>query len=538
MRVLLVALLLALPVVPAFADNAPMIIDRSRGDRTEPRPPRHQRPLPRPKPATELAQVVPFVLTAVRIEGTSVPPAILADATKPYIGQTVDAKAIGEIAQKISDAYTGRSDIALYTVTVPGQDFAGGVLALQVTEGFVEHVDISGDTTGDVSRIVTMAEHLTAEKPLKRSTLERYLSLIRDLPGLTVDAQLLAGSGPGATRLALALKQKTYALNLSINDAGSSALGRVQMQADLSLYNLLREGEETTLSLGTSTIFSRYQYVGLSHSELLNDEGTRAGAAYGYLHTRVPPFALDGEAQTAQVYIAHPLIRSYDENLTLTGSLDGIDSTNALLGQLIANEHIRAARLSAGYSLNDPDWFLSLGASANFGLDVLGAGVGDPLASDIDFKKVVLQGRFNYLIDPEWVVRLHTASQLAFDRLPVSELYALGGSDLGRAFLAASALGDSAAAASIELGYVPKGLPEPLAGIEVFAFADDGWTWYRSRHGAPAIDFNLASAGAGIRIPIGTKTKLELQAATALAADAPGTHVGEWRFIFGLTYAN
>ncbi|HXC55977.1 MAG TPA: ShlB/FhaC/HecB family hemolysin secretion/activation protein [Rhizomicrobium sp.] len=538
MRGFLVALLLALLVAPALAETSPLIIDRARSDRTEPKPGHRQHQLAQPKPVNRLAQVTPFVLTGVRIEGTSLAPAVLGDATKAFIGQTVDAKAIGEIANKVSAAYASGGDVALYTVTVPDQDFAGGVLRLIVTEGYIEHVDVNGDVEGDVSRVVSLAGKLTVERPLRRSTLERYLSLIRDLPGLTVDAQLLAGSAAGAVKLSLTLKQKDHALALSFNDGGSSLLGRFQVQADLTLYNLLREGEETTLSLGTSTIVSRYQYFALSHGEALDDEGTRAGASYGYLHTRVPSFALDGTAQTAQVYISHPVIRSYDENLSLVASLDSIDSSNALLGQLLANEHVRAFRLSAGYSLTDPDWLLSLGASANFGLDILGAGVGDPLAADSDFKKIVLQGRYNHLLGADWVVRLHLVSQLASDRLPVSELYALGGAEFGRAFLSASALGDSAVAGSLEVGFAPKVLPSWLTGTEFFVFADDGMTWYRARHAAAAIDFDLASAGAGIRIPVGAKTRLELQAADALRADAPGTRAGEWRFLFALTYGD
>ena len=516
----------------ASAQTSPFIIDRPRIDRTEPPPKPEQTPIPQPKPENQAGQITPFILKGVQIQGTSLDPKILSGAAAPYVGRMTDEKAIAEIAQHISDAYANAGDVALYTVTVPGQDFSGGTLRLTVTEGYIEHINVHGDTDRDVSRVVAMAQKLTAEHPLRRSTFERYLSLIRDLPGLTVDAQLLRGDAPGAVRLSLDLKQKRYNVALSFNDAGNSLLGRWQAQADVSLYNLLREGEQTVVSFGTSTLFNRYQYYALSHSEALNDDGLRASISYGYLRTRVPGLSLTGDAQTLQLGASYPVIRGYNENLSLTGGIDGIDSRNALLGLAIANEDIRAARLSANYGLTGPRSALSLGGSLSFGLGLFGARVTDPATETPDFRKLVLQGSYNRLAGDDWVVRLRAAAQIAFDKLPVSELYALGGPDFGRAFLQATALGDSALAESMEIGFDPKSMPAPLNGVELFGFADNGDTWYRARSASPAIHETLASVGGGVRFPIGPKTKLELSAAHALTADGPGLKSNGWRFLF------
>jgi hemolysin activation/secretion protein len=519
----------------AHAQSSPFIIDRARTDRTQPLPKPEQPAVAQPKPENQLTAITPFVLKGVQIEGTSIDPKILSDAAGPFVGRMTDGNAITQIAQHISDAYAQSGDIALYTVTVPNQDFSGGVLHLIVTEGYIEHVDVHGDTSGDVSLVVAMAQKLTAEHPLKRSTLERYLSLIRDLPGLTVDAQLLRGDKPGAVKLSLGLTQKRYNVALSLNDSGNSLLGRWQMQADISLYNLFREGEQTTASFGTSTLFNRYQYYAIAHSEALGDEGLRANIAYGYLRTHIHALSLTGDAQTLQIGASYPLIRSYTENLALGASVDGIDSTNALLGLAIANENIRAARLSASYSLVDPRWALALSGNMSFGLDVFGARATSSATENPEFRKLVLQGSYNHLIGDDWIIRLRAASQIAFDKLPVSELYALGGPDFGRAFLQATALGDSALAESLEIGIDPEDMPQMLAGMEVFGFVDNGDTWYRARHPAPSVHETLASAGIGLRFPAGTKTKLELQLANALTAEVPGLQSGGWRVLFAIT---
>jgi hemolysin activation/secretion protein len=531
---LLLLALVLMPLSPVAAQpGSPLIIDRARQDRTQQAPPPAPPLVVQPAPSDRLSKVTPFALAGVRIQGTSMAPAALGAATHAFVGKRTDAAAIQAIAQAVSNAYAQEGDIAFYTVTVPEQDFAGGLLTLIVTEGHIEHVDVHGDVSGDVSRVVDMASRLTQEKPLRRSTLQHYLSLIRDLPGLTVDAQLLKGNTGGGVRLSLGLTQKKYALALTINNGGNALLGRTQLQADFSLYNLLREGEETKLSFGTSTLLDRYQYYAASHSEALDDDGTRASLGLGYLRTDVRAVGFSGDAETLQLAVSHPLIRSFEENLTVTGSVDGIDSTNALLGNLLANEDVRTVRLSGGYSISDANSLLTLNASASLGLDVLGAGLST--ADDADFKKLVLSGQYNRLLDSEWVVRLRAFSQLAANRLPISELYALGGPDFGRAFLTATAQGDSALAGSVEVGFKPAWLDGWLAGLEVFGFGDDGSSWYRARPLTLAQDLHLASAGMGIRLPIGAKTRLEVQAANALDTNAPGTRTGAWRFLFGVT---
>jgi len=532
---LLAGVISAAFLYPALAQTAgaPLIIDQSRQDRIQQAPPDHAPPVPQLPPADALAAVKPFVLKGVAIQGTSLAPALLGAATQSYVGKTADAALIQAIAKAVSDAYAGSGDIAFYTVTVPRQDFIGGVLTLIVTEGHVEHVDLTGDVDGDTSRVVALADRLTHETPLKRSTLQRCLSLIRDLPGVSIDPKLVAGQTPGGLRLVLALTRKRFNVALTVNNGGNALLGRTQAQADLSLYDLLREGEETKLSFGTSTLLNRYQYYGLSHSEALDDDGTRASLAFGYLHTDIGALALSGNARTLQLAVSHPVIRSFDENLSVSGSIDGIDSTNALLGTLLASEDVRALRLGAGYSLTDAVSALSVNANISQGLDGLGSRLST--AADPSFRKLVLQGLYNHMWGTQWVTRLKGVTQLAGSRLPISELYALGGPDYGRAFLAAVAEGDSALAGSGEVAFLPNGLGPYLRGLELFGFADDGQSWYRARPTTLAGNYHLASVGAGFRLPIGDKSRLEIQAADAIASNIPGFGRGAWRFLFGFT---
>src|SRR3546814_427015 len=117
--------------------------------------------------------------------------AVLQAAFAPFIGRTLDKATIGEIASALSDTY-GKGDVALYTIVVPQQNLSDGVLTLRVVEGYIDDVVITGDVKGrGLDLVRRYAARLAAEKPLRRPTLERYLSLIRDIPGLETEVQLL-----------------------------------------------------------------------------------------------------------------------------------------------------------------------------------------------------------------------------------------------------------------------------------------------------------------------------------------------------------
>jgi hemolysin activation/secretion protein len=535
-KVILALLAALLAGMPGFAraQPTPFIIDQSRPDRAPAKPAPQQAPVA-PLPAERaLAKFEPFVLGSVHIKGSSLPPAALAEATRKFIGKTVDVETLGEIAEAVSQAYAQKGDVALYTVAVPEQNFKSGALVLAAVEGYIEHVDLSGDVHGRLELVTKYAARLMKERPLTRSTFQRTISLIRDIPGLAIEAKLLRGNAPGAVRLLLALKQRDWHVTLSADDMGSNPLGRVQAQARASLYGLLREGEETALTVGLPVEVGRFQYLSLSETQPVDDNGTSVSGAYGYLRTRPRHPAPAGTANTLQFLVSHPLLRGYDENLYLTGSIDGIDSSNATLGEIVADERIRALRLSAAYSSSTAKSALAVSASMNFGLNIFGARTTDPASAETAFRKAGLQASYNRLLDDEWIARFRAATQLAFCRLPVSELYALGGANFGSAFASASAFGDSALAGSAELAWRPQGLPGLLNGSEIFGFAEDGSTWYLRRRSFAPRAFHLASAGFGVRIPFRNETRLELQAANGIAADAPGIASGKWRFGFSL----
>ena len=515
----------------AFSQSA-VIIDQNRADRAAPAPAPEA---PAPKGGGQAlpvqAAITPFTVTGVRLEKASIRPAQLGGAFRPFIGQRMDAAGLNALAQATAAAYA-KSDVALYTVLVPVQDFSGGMVRMRVIEGYIASIDVRdlGGAKAYLPRVRSMAARLLAQRPLSKASLERAILLIRDLPGVSADVQLLKAPADGAVTLSIGVKRQLIEAGVGVNDRGTAALGQTQVSGTLIGNGLLRPGERTSFTVMLPTDPSLFQYYAIAHSELLNDDGLTGQVSFGYLHTRPKIFPLEGSATTAGASLSYPVIRSNARNLTVTGSLDGTNSDNAFLGRAFSADHTRAVRGAAAFSQILGKVTVAASGAASLGLDVLGAQVTSDLLSNKDFRKVNLRAGLDYAFVPQWALRLRAAGQYSGDRLPAAEQMALGGDEFGRAFPSAAVVGDSGAAGSAELAYAPKHLPSLLKGSELFGFVDGGELWSLDRTIVPAQTYELASAGFGARMAVTTKTAFQLEADTALKSPIPDAY-GGWRVV-------
>lgn len=516
--------------------GSPLILDRNRADREPPAPELRPR-IPAGGTAVVVAPqpAVQFTIKSIRLEGgVTAPPGMINAAFHPFIGQAGDAKTLGALTQAAAAAYA-KSDVALYTVLLPNQSFDGGVVRLRVIEGYIQDVQVKADGAAKKDAILVrrIAERTLHERPLRKSTLQRAALLIRDIPGLKVDIQFLKGTESGAVVLQINVTRRPFEVGVGINNRGTAELGRTQVELDLTANSLLRPGDQTRFTVVVPTDIDRFQYYALSHSELLTDDGLTASANIGYLRTRPASIPLHGSAITAGVALSYPVIHTADQGLTVTGSIDGVNSDNALFGQMISDDHTRAVRVAAAYTRSLGKLTLAASGASSFGLDILGATVTSPLLSDQTFEK--LNGRLGLDYKPlaPLTLRLRGIGQYSLgDRLPSVEQLALGGDEFGRAFPAAIIIGDSGVAGSSELAYSPQHLPSLVKGSEVYGFVDGGKLWSVNRFVLAPYSELLSSAGFGARLAVADKAVFQLEAAEALEEPTPQMHDG-WRVVFG-----
>lgn len=515
-----------------------LVIDQNRLDRQLPSVAPSGAPA-RPAPVAETAaQAAPATaLRQVRLQGSTRLAGEIDRIAAPFIGRPLDAAGIRAVADAVSAAYAS-TGLALYTVAAPAQDLSQGVLTLLAVEGHIGEVAIEGPTADAQNPLVkAYAARLTRERPLTKATMERYLSLIRDIPGLTVDAQLYNTPAPGTVRLVLKLKRKVMQRELTFNTRGAARLGAPQAQGSLIVNSLFRQGDQARLTLALPSNIDTFQYAAVSYASVLNAEGLTAQGNLSYLRTRPHSPPIKGESVGAGVQISYPIKRGYAENLYLSGGVDMLNSDNAIYGVTFTSDRARAARASLSYAKIEARRSLSAVVVATTGIDALGARV-DARLTDADFHKLSIQAAVNQVVGKQVVIRLRGLVQVSSGLLPTAEQMPLGGEPFGRAFASAAATGDRGYAGSAELGWiVPAKVTARFQGSEIYGFADGGRIWSRARLPfLAAARYDLASVGGGVRIAATKTMVIGLEAAKAVDSPYPGggkpwRGVVSWRIV-------
>lgn len=519
-RTIAAGLVALLPLARADAQTSPRGVPADRPDQNVAAAPPRGAPTP-PAPAEArdaAAPIAPFVLTGVTVDGSTLPVARIAAAWQPFVGRTIDNAGLSAITTAVADAYAA-SDIALYTVLVPEQSFGGGTLRLVAVEGYVAGVEVRGKLRRNRVRLLqAYLRRLERERPLHTSTLQRMISLIRDMPGVTVDPSFERGDAQGAVRLVMTASEKPVQFAIGVNDRGTALLGRTQVQSDALFNGVVAGGDQLRATVVAPTRVSRFQYYAGAYTAPLDADGTSVTANLSYLRTRPRAFPLKGKATSFGLQLSRAIVRGYDRNLYATLGVDGIDTDNALLGQTLSNDRVRALRAALSYTVSGKRNQLTLSATGSFGLDVLGARV-VPGQSDPRFRKLNAKANDALQVGKSFVLRLSAFGQLTGDDLPSSEQVALGGDEYGRAYEAAIIAGDTGYAGSAEIAWLPQsGLPPLLAGSELYLFSDGGSVRYRGRFGLPASDSHLGSIGGGVRVHVAARTILQLEAARGLSS--------------------
>jgi len=506
-------------------------IDRDRVDRQQVElPPAIAAPdLPGAATRVDAGDATTTPIQGIRFEDTAVP-AVVAQAAQAFIGRPATHENLQALVAAMSRAYA-RSQIALFTVVIPAQDLSTGTVTVLVGEGHIEAVLLTGEVENrHLALVRAYADRLTRERPTRRATLERYLSLIQDIPGLTVQPTLQMGEGPGGVRLVLTLDYRRPTLTLSFDNRTTRLVRDGVFQAAARGYSLLRDGDATELTASASADFNDQLYFGMSHSTPLGTDGTRLAVNGGYIATHAEGTGVTGEARTAGLTVSHPMLRSYRRSLTLSLGIDGIDSDNAAFGSLIASEHSRAVRAAATLAAAGTRRVVSGTASASRGLAALGADVPADVGEE-GFTKLAGRLSLDQAIGRRAALRLRAAGQWTDDPLPAVERFSVGGLDFGRAFETGLINADRGYATLGELAWRPFGAG-PFARSEIYGFGD--WSELRllPRGDSAGRDFDLASAGGGVRFAWTDRAMIELEYARTVDRPYPG-YASDWRVSIG-----
>jgi hemolysin activation/secretion protein len=520
---------------------------RERERFTEPQAPRAERAGPRiALPSTvapEGAEKIHLQIRAVRIDGVTVyRPEDLRLLYQDMVGQEVTLTAVYDLAQRITAKY-GLDGYVLSRAIVPPQNLSkgGATIRIQVIEGYVDKVVWPAGLERFRDYFSYYAAKIIADRPANVRTLERYLLLAGDLPGLKFSTSLKASEkNPNAATLNVEVVYKPVEAVARIDNRGTPARGPLQYLGSLTANNLLGMNDAFTFTYASVVPTRELTYLAAGYKQVLNAEGLTAfvDASDGFGKPGTAQLELL-QFKTRTLYgdagLSYPFIRSREENLVLSGLMFASDSKSDLLGAPFNNDRIRGARFKTDFDMADA-WrgINQVNVTTSQGIDGLGStSNSNPLASRlpgrVDFTKVEgTVSRTQPLLAP---ISAYVSGygQYATTSLLSPEQCSFGGRFFGRAFDPSQLLGDSCYMGNAELRYDVAPFWS-LTQVQFYGFTDGAELFSRVPGAGFANWTHAASAGGGLRL--GWLTSINADLTVAKAIDGPRD---DTRFFFAVT---
>ena len=489
-----------------------------------------------------------FKLNSVSVEnGTVFSNGELEDEYKEFIGQNIGLATLNTIASRITAHYRNAGYI-LSRAIVPPQRINNGAVKIQVVEGFISQVVFKGAPV--TSKLLNdYADKIRAQKPLNASTLEHYLLLIEDLPGMKALAVLLPSeSTPGASDVVITLTEKTVDGSVAVDNRGSRYIGPYQGSVTVNANNILGYYERTQFH-GVATANPGEETFGqIVHEEQLDSDGTKLALSAGHTHTnpgyKLKAFDIKGVDTSYSAEVSHPFIRSRQTNLYGNAQFDIRNTDTESLGIALNGDRLRVARVGASYDFVDSTLAINKAEaqiSKGFGwLDDTSPFLRSVTNGHTSFYKATGQASRLQPISGPFGLLVSTTGQLSSDTLLSAEQFGIGGANFGSAYDPSEITGDSGMAGRAELQFSTPSELELIPSYQFYYFYDLGKVWTRNPAAGSKPAQSLADTGFGTRFnimePISGNIELAIPMTRAVAAnDANGNGNGA-RVFFSLAY--
>lgn len=489
---------------------------------------------------------------AVAVEGATAFSARRFDAvTAGLIGPATTLSRIEAARLALLNLY--RADGYAFTAVNAALAAETGRLRFTVVEGRIADVKLEGDIGPAGVQVLRFLRHLTETRPINTATLERWLLLAQDVPGVTVHAVLRPSTDdPGALTLIAQVSRQVADGLLTADNRAFPLTGPEEVLGVLDANSFTQLGERTEVSI-YHTNGNTQNFGQVSEEVFLGGSGLklRVYGGYGQATPSDPLRSIGYKGFTTLIGAAltYPVIRQRQQTLNLGINFDVVETEvrdEAVPGGVTvraSRDSLRVGRVGADYALQD----LVLGGDrgavnlvslrVSHGFPGLG-GTGDDnptpgrVGERADFTKLSFDlSRTQTLFQP-WAgatvaLRGRVLGQVTGDILPPAEQFFFGGPEFNRGFYAGEVTADTALSWTVE-AQLNWAFEAPLLGrvwsvtAQTYAFYDRGEAWQNQRGAA---DERLSSEGIGGRFFLTRYTEFDVEGVirnTRLPLGLPG----------------
>jgi hemolysin activation/secretion protein len=476
-----------------------------------------------------------FGLLEFRVEGNTVLPAIeIERAVYPHLGESRTIRDVEKARESLEKAYHAAGYLTVL-VDIPEQAVEGGIVTLNVTEGRVERLRITGSRYYSLGRIRAQAPEVAQGNIPYFPEVQQQLGALNRSGDRKVTPVLRAARTPGAVEVDLKVEDRLPLHgNIELTDRYSANTRRLRLGASLRYDNLWQRDHSLTLSLQTSPQDTSQVKV-LSASYLLPVPGSDSLVSLYAVRSRSDVASVgtlnvlgDGTILGARFIRPLPAGEGYYHSAVFGIDHKDFGETVNLAGGGGFQTPISYTPITAQYSATHqhPAGTTQFGATLNVGLRGLFGN------RDEEFQNKRFRASSNFFaarfdlqrtqrLGGDWSVFGRVEAQLTGQPLISNEQFAAGGADTVRGYLESERLGDHALRASFELRSPALGEKDSLlAAMRWHAFVDAAELKIIDALPETATRYTLASFGLGLRLRSQRGLSIDLELAQPLKTAA------------------
>ena len=458
-----------------------------------------------PRPTLFVRQIV--------VKGSTVfSAAELAAVTRPFEQQTLTFEQLLEVRAAITQLYSDRGYVTSGAFLPPQDDLATGVITVQVVEGTLERIELSGlQRLRD--RYVRRRLELAARPPLNLRQLESALQLLQLNPLIgSVRAELRAGTAPGRSVLAVTLQEtKAFRAAALLENRDPPSVGSFRGSVIIGHDNLLGLGDRASAELGLTAGVTA---LNLAYTLPINARDGTFQVRYDRNRSAIieDPFSLldiNSNSETLSLGVRQPLLRTPRQEFAIGVALDLRRSQSFLfgnqpfsfsLGADRGESRVRVLRFSQDWLRRGNQSVMAARSQLSFGLPILNATQNDA-GIDGTFFSWLGQVQWVQALSRDVTLTTRLAAQLTPNNLLALEQFSLGGVDTVRGFRQNYRVADNGVFGSVELRFPLLQQDDGIGQIHLTPFVDVGKVW--NQLGTIPSPQLLASTGVGLRWQIG-----------------------------------
>ena len=456
-------------------------------------------------PETTFPSSKSFFVKEIQVKGYSVLEDEIIKLKRGYENKYVTFEDLLELRSQITRLYFDKGYISSGAFIPNNQNLISGVVQIQIVEGELEGITISGLKRLQTGYVRSRIERF-AGKPLNQKRLEEALQLLQRDPLIgRVNAELTAGSTPGNNILQVKITESpAFHAGVVFGNNQSPSVGSQQASVFVAHDNLLGFGDKLSAEYAVTEGLNLYDF---NYSVPINALDGTVNVRYSNSGSRIiesdfRELNIRSETETLSFSIRQPLVRKPNNEFALGLAFDLRQSQTFILNDIPysfvegpedGESKVTVIRFSQDWLQRDATTVLAARSQFSLGIGALDATVND---SGTDGRFFTWLGQFQWVqrLSPRILMLAKVNTQLTGDSLLSPEKITIGGVDTVRGYRQNQLVGDNGVIGGVEVR-IP--LASNVENLQLVPFFDIGTVW--NNRGSNPDQQTLASLGLGLQ---------------------------------------